>query len=80
MHRYAEEVDQARSIQQALKGKFNEAQRLFQLGCLAYDEEQLDDAEQLMQQAIEQQNDFVPAHEALNKLYWEHGLQSQFLT
>ncbi len=80
VHRYAEEVDQARSIQQALKGKFNEAQRLFQLGCLAYDEEQLDDAEQLMQQAIEQQNDFVPAHEALNKLYWEHGRQAQFLS
>lgn len=79
VYRYTEQVDEAWAIQQQLKGKFNEPQRLFQLGCLAYDRGDYETAEQLLRDVITLQNDFVPAHEALNKLYWEHGKTEQFL-
>lgn len=79
VYRYTEQTEQARAIQQQLKGQFNEPQRVFQLGCLAYDEGNYQQAEELLEQVIAMQNDFVPAHEALNKLYWEHGNEERFL-
>ena len=77
--RYQGHTTKARDIQCQLKGKFNEPQRLFQLGCLAYDDEEVEQAEALLQESINLQNDLLLAHQALNKLYWEHGNREKFL-
>jgi len=79
VYRYTERTKSAREILEQLGGKFDEAQRQFQLGCLAYDDNAFEQAEQLLLKTIELKNDFVPAHEAINKLYWEHDLQDKFL-
>ncbi|HAD49456.1 MAG TPA: hypothetical protein DCF92_11820 [Idiomarina sp.] len=79
VYRYIEHTVEARKIYAELKGRFNEPQRLFQLGCLAYDDGDYEQAEKILREVLELQNDFVPAHEALNKLYWEHGNNELFL-
>ncbi|MGM0481362.1 MAG: tetratricopeptide repeat protein [Pseudomonadota bacterium] len=80
LYRYTGRTTEARDIMQQLQNQIDEPQRQFQLGCLAYDEGQLTLAQQYLEQAIELQNDLVPAHDALNKLFWEHGPQQQFLS
>jgi tetratricopeptide (TPR) repeat protein len=47
--------------------------------CAHYDADEFDDAERDLRRAIELQPDYVDAHEALNKLYWERGDDSRFL-
>ncbi|WP_404399357.1 tetratricopeptide repeat protein [Idiomarina seosinensis] len=80
LNRFTGRTADAQKIMEGLTGLIDEPQRQFQLGCLAYDQGQLQVARQHMEQAIELKNDLVPAHEALNKLFWEHGPQEQFLT
>ncbi|HEY0922165.1 tetratricopeptide repeat protein [Rheinheimera pacifica] len=52
---------------------------LYLSGCIHYDLKQYYQAEQKLLQAIAVQPDYIDAHEALNKLYWEHDNQSEFL-
>lgn len=79
VYRYKEQTADAKQLLVTLKGHIDEAQRVFQLGCLAYDEGHYDRAESLLLESIERQNDLIPAHEALNKLYWESGNNDRFL-
>ncbi|MBL4941741.1 MAG: tetratricopeptide repeat protein [Colwellia sp.] len=51
----------------------------FNLGCAYYDTNQMELAELSLKKAIALRSDYVMAHEALNKLYWENSQQSQFL-
>lgn len=48
-------------------------------GCLYYDLQQFEQAEYYLQQALSLQPEYIDAHTALNKLYWEHNNQQQFL-
>ncbi|MBZ9612804.1 tetratricopeptide repeat protein [Rheinheimera maricola] len=49
-------------------------------GCLYYDLQQYDVAEQQLLQALALQPDYIDAHAAINKLYWEHSNSTQFLS
>lgn len=80
VYRYKEQTADARQLLDALKGHMDEAQRVFQLGCLAYDEGDYEQSESMLLESIERQNDLIPAHEALNKLYWESGDTARFLS
>lgn len=51
----------------------------FLTGCLYHDLQQYELAEKHLKDAIAQQTDYIDAHIALNKLYWEHNQDSQFL-
>ena len=52
---------------------------LFNLGSAYYDLGQFGKTEELLLKAIDIQPEYVDAHEALNKLYWEHSQQDKFL-
>ncbi len=52
----------------------------FNLGCAFYDSQNLPLAVQNLQQAIQLKPDYIDAHEALNKLFWEQNDQSRFLS
>lgn len=48
-------------------------------GCLHYDLQQYQQSEYHLLQALALQPDYIDAHAALNKLYWEHNNQDEFL-
>lgn len=48
-------------------------------GCLYYDLQHYDEAEQQLLKALAMQPDYIEAHAAINKLYWEHN-SKQFLS
>lgn len=52
---------------------------LFNLGCAYYDLGDETQTEQLLKNAIELKPDYVEAHEALNKFYWENSQHDKFL-
>lgn len=55
------------------------ATRFYLAGCLQYDLQHYNLAELNLQRAIAIQPDYIDAHVALNKLYWEHNKQARFL-
>ncbi|WP_240223525.1 tetratricopeptide repeat protein [Rheinheimera hassiensis] len=74
---------QLQQLQQALdclKKMPDDPVKLYLAGCIHYDLKQHIQAEQKLHQALRLQPDYIDAHEALNKLYWEHGNKSKFLS
>lgn len=49
------------------------------LACVYYDHEDYQETEKLLQNLVTQLPEYIDAHIALNKLYWEHGPQAKFL-
>lgn len=52
----------------------------YYLACIHYDLAQYEQTEAILQNLVSQIPDYIDAHIALNKLYWEHGPQEKFLT
>ncbi|GAB3290060.1 tetratricopeptide repeat protein [Pseudidiomarina andamanensis] len=50
------------------------------LACIDYDLERYQDTEAVLLNLVKQLPEYIDAHVALNKLYWEHGPQEKFLT
>jgi len=51
----------------------------FVLGCIYYDLGNIDLSEKYLQLSIKIKVDYIEAHEALNKLYWEQDIKDKFL-
>lgn len=52
---------------------------LFNLGCAYYDLGNIEQTEQQLKSAIKIKPDYIEAHEALNKFYWENSQAEHFL-
>ncbi|MGB5346709.1 MAG: tetratricopeptide repeat protein [Woeseia sp.] len=69
----------ATCLSELIDRKISNADVYFIKACAHYDADEFDKAEADLCSAIELQPDYVDAHEALNKLYWERGDDERFL-
>lgn len=73
------QLQQLQQAQDCLQQMPDTPVNLYLSGCIHYDLKQYSEAEQKLLQVLAIQPDYIDAHEALNKLYWEHDNKPEFL-
>lgn len=74
------QFDQALTFFLNLEKVHSTAELSYVIGCTYHDLKKIGLAEQYLKQCLEQAPNYVPAHESLNKLYWEMSATSSLMS